>query len=98
MIELIAKENALQVSGMLNLYNVMALYEQSLSYFESYPLIIIDFSTLQSSDSAGLAIAIEWIKLANKKHKQLSLINFPQKLATMAQAANLIPLIEKYLK
>lgn len=47
-------------------------------------LITLDFSHVQQSDSAGLALVIEWIKLSQTTQRQLKLRHFPQPLQTLA--------------
>jgi len=46
--------------------------------------ITLDFSQVQQTDSAGLALVIEWIKLSQATQRQLKLRHFPQSLQTLA--------------
>jgi len=46
--------------------------------------ITLDFSHVQQTDSAGLALVIEWIKLSQVQQRQLKLQHFPQPLQTLA--------------
>ncbi len=47
--------------------------------------IIMDFSQVHSSDSAGLALLIEWIKLSQAAQRQLKFRYLPEQLLTLAQ-------------
>lgn len=53
--------------------------------FKNSPQIItLDFSQVQQTDSAGLALVIEWIKLSQTQGRQLKLRHFPQSLQILA--------------
>ena len=47
--------------------------------------IIIDLSAVSSTDSAGLALMIEWLKQSRQRHIQLHFKNIPQQLQHLAQ-------------
>ena len=65
------KANALYLSGDLNVHNVMNIYINSLSYLRVQPNLQFDFSEVNSSDSAGLALMLEWMRYARKNNKTL---------------------------
>jgi phospholipid transport system transporter-binding protein len=46
--------------------------------------IVIDFSQVKQSDSAGLALLIEWLKMSKTGHAQLRFENIPAQLLTLA--------------
>lgn len=81
------------VSGNLTFFNVMSVYEKSLLHLKETSFLHFDFSKLQSSDSAGLALIIEWMKLANESHKDIQFSHLPQNILTIAKAAGLHHLI-----
>ena len=54
----------------------------------------IDFSDIEQSDSAALAVMLEWTNLANKNQKQISFANVPNQLMRLIKMADL----EKVLK
>ncbi len=47
--------------------------------------VIIDFSKINQSDSAGLALIIEWLKNAKTAQKICKLHHLPTQLLTLAQ-------------
>jgi phospholipid transport system transporter-binding protein len=47
--------------------------------------IIIDFSHINNSDSAGLALLIEWLKLSQAAQRQLKFRHLPEQLHTLAK-------------
>lgn len=51
--------------------------------------IILDFSHVTTTDSAGLALMIEWIKLSRHQHAKLSFRNVPKQLLNLAKLSGL---------
>jgi len=49
----------------------------------------IDLGKVNSADSAGLALMIEWIKQSKLCNTKLKLINIPQQLITLATLSGL---------
>jgi phospholipid transport system transporter-binding protein len=47
--------------------------------------IIMDFSAVNHADSAGLALLIEWLKLAQASQRTLQFNHIPPQLLTLAQ-------------
>jgi phospholipid transport system transporter-binding protein len=86
-------DSIFQISGDLCHQNVMSLHRQSLAYFESTSQLTFDFAGVTSSDSAGLALVIEWIKLAEQHKKPIHIKNLSDGLMSIAVASGLDPLI-----
>lgn len=83
------ENNVLYLTGELDFQNVMTVYEKSLSQFNESPELFIDFSKLVSSNSAGLALIVEWIKLSKALHKPLRFKHLSPQLLSIIKAANL---------
>jgi phospholipid transport system transporter-binding protein len=49
----------------------------------------VDLAKIDSIDSAGIAVLLEWQRFANTKHIHLSLINPPTKLRSMIHLSEL---------
>lgn len=47
--------------------------------------VVLDFSDVSKTDSAGLALIIEWIKVARRKQIRLLFENIPEQLLTIAK-------------
>jgi phospholipid transport system transporter-binding protein len=47
--------------------------------------VVIDLAEVSNSDSAGLALLIEWLKIAKTGHAQLRFKNVPIQLLTLAK-------------
>lgn len=86
----IALENqTLLVSGDMHVSNVMGLYAKSLPLLSQRAVWSFDFSRLQSSDSAGLALIVEWVKLAKQQQKTIQLQHLTHHLQSLARVAGL---------
>src|SRR3990167_6394962 len=85
--------NQFLLSGELDFSNVMLIYEKSLSQLKQAQQLNFDFSQLHSSNSAGLALIVEWIKYAKQHKKKISLTNLPDNLLSIAKAAGIDKLI-----
>lgn len=46
--------------------------------------LVVDFSQVKQSDSAGLALVIEWLKISKKMQRQIQFKNIPPQLLTLA--------------
>lgn len=77
------------VSGELSFANVMSVYEKSLSYLLSSGELNFNFSQVKSSDSAGLALILEWNKFAKLNNKAIRFSNIPPHLISLAKAADI---------
>jgi phospholipid transport system transporter-binding protein len=58
---------------------------KSSSFLNSGKEITIDLAQVASTDSAGLALLIEWLKHARTKRTHLHFRNIPQQLLTLAK-------------
>jgi phospholipid transport system transporter-binding protein len=83
-----------QVAGDLSFNNVMALHEQSLTELNRLPELTFDFSGVTSSDSSGLGLVIEWIKLADLQKKKIRFKNISHHLMSIATASGLDKIIK----
>ncbi len=78
-----------QVSGELDFSNVMSLYRKSLPQLEAREKLVFDFSQVKTSDSAGLALIIEWIKFAAVHNKSIQFNHVSSDMMSIAKAAGL---------
>ena len=58
---------------------------KSFSFLKSAKNITIDLSHVTSTDSAGLALMIEWIKYTHDNNTRLHFKNIPEQLLTLAK-------------
>jgi phospholipid transport system transporter-binding protein len=82
------------VEGELNLVTVPALLQAMASQFpatggEAH----IDLAGVTRSDSAGLALLVEWLRLAKTRNTRLQFHNLPSQLRDIARVSDLLPLL-----
>lgn len=83
------ENQTLLVSGDMHVSNVMSLHAKSLPLLSQCSQWVFDFSRLKSSDSAGLALIVEWVKLARQQQKTIQLQHLTQHLQSLAKVAGL---------
>lgn len=93
--DIIFQENIFFVAGHLNFSNVMSIYQKSLLELNKCSSFEFDFSQLKSSNSAGLALIIEWVKLAKQVNKPIRFFSLSQDLMSIAKVTGLSQLIEE---
>jgi phospholipid transport system transporter-binding protein len=93
--EIIYQNNKWMVKGELDFSNVMQLYEKSIRDFQHSSEIIFDFSDITSSNSAGVALLLEWIKFFAKQGIPIKFLHLPQTMLTIAKVAGLEAVIQQ---
>jgi len=83
------------ISGDLDFNNVMIIYEKSLDLILNCPELIFDLSALRSSNSAGLALLVEWIKLSEQRNKSITFKHLSKHLVSLAKAAGIAGLLRE---
>ncbi|MDP1773150.1 MAG: STAS domain-containing protein [Methylobacter sp.] len=58
---------------------------KSFSFLKAAKEITIDLSRVSSTDSAGLALMIEWIKYSRQNRTQIAFKNIPEQLLNLAK-------------
>ena len=89
------QEDRILISGELTFSTVTALWEFSQKLFPQQGQWNCDFSQVTSCDSAGLALLLEWIKLAKQKGKKLRFLQLPKQLQAIAAPAGLNALLDE---
>ena len=96
----VRQENIFYVKGILTAHTLMPVWQASRLWFAQCEAteLVINFSQLRTSDSAGLALVITWLQYAKAQHKQLWLDYFPATLLAIAKAARLEALFADNLR
>ena len=81
------------LSGDLHFSNVMMLLKKSIPLIDQCHALTFDFSKVTSSDSSGLALIVEWIKLSKRQNKPVYFKNLSKDLLAIATAANMTQFI-----
>ena len=58
--------------------------------------VTIDLSSAGRTDSAGIALMLEWIELARSRNLELSIINMPAQIKEFIESNGLSDLFQKY--
>ncbi len=86
--------NGFVISGALTFESVPAIFQTSLALFASVNEINIDLSQVTHSNSAALALLLEWQRYAGKNVKKICFTNLPQQLKQIATACDVIDILK----
>lgn len=81
------------ISGELNFVTVSDLWRQSLVSLNDCKALHFDLTHVTSTNSAGLALLVEWIKFAKATHKPIQFSHVPAQLQAIASAAEVQALL-----
>jgi phospholipid transport system transporter-binding protein len=74
-----------KVYGALNAETVTELLEESEQAFRGAGSLEIDLANVPEGDSAGLALLIEWLRLAKQHQQTIQFQNVPREIAALAR-------------
>lgn len=89
------QQDKILISGELTFATVTAVWESSQKLFPQQGSWNCDFSQVTTCDSAGLALLLEWLKLAKQQGKKIRFLELPQQLRSVAVPAGLNELLEE---
>lgn len=73
------------VSGVLDATTVTALLKRSSTLFAGSSALQVDLSGVSESDSSGLALLLEWLRVARQKRQQIAFVNMPHQIEALAR-------------
>ncbi|HEY0941873.1 MAG TPA: STAS domain-containing protein [Steroidobacter sp.] len=83
-----------KVFGALNAETATDLLKRSDAAFkEAGSSLEIDLANVPEGDSAGLALLIEWLRLARQRQQQIHFKNVPQQIAALARISEVEALL-----
>jgi phospholipid transport system transporter-binding protein len=77
------------IHGELTFASIHGKFIESPPFLRGSQDIILDFSQVTNTDSAGLALMIEWIKITRHQRAQLHFKNVPKQLLNLAKLSGL---------
>lgn len=86
------------VSGTLGFNEVEALLKASHVFFEGQADLVFDLDQVAKTDSAGLALLLEWMKMAKKSGQQIGFKKIPKQMLDIAHVSGLkdiLPLVQQ---
>lgn len=82
-----------RVSGVLNAATVTHILAQSRERFQGLSRVEVDFGAVTESDSSGLALLLEWLRLARKAGRQVHFDNVPEQIMALARISEVDDLL-----
>jgi phospholipid transport system transporter-binding protein len=82
-----------RVSGVLDAGTAGELLKQSKDRFANERQLDIDLAGVSEGDSAGLALMIEWLRIANEAKQALSFHNVPGQISALARISDIEELL-----
>jgi phospholipid transport system transporter-binding protein len=77
-----------RVSGVLDAGTVGELLKQSREPFASARQLEVDLGGVTEADSAGLALLIEWVRIARKAGRPIRFENAPRQISALARISD----------
>lgn len=77
------------LTGALTFETVPALWRRSTALFDNSDSLILDLRGITHTDSAGLALLIEWMRAARGKNRAIVFKNIPPQMMAIAKVSGL---------
>jgi len=89
--ELAVEGGRLRLAGVLELSTVAAVLEPGRRAIDGVTgeRAVLDLSAVQRSDSAGLALVVDWLRTARRRGLDLAIEGTPRQLADIARVSGL---------
>ncbi len=78
------------IHGEMSFSSVNQLLIDSQACFKSSSMVVFDLAGVQQADSAGVALLVEWFKLAKQQQKPLQFLNIPLQMRAIVEVSDLI--------
>ena len=82
-----------RLSGVLDATTAGDVLEQSEQRFAAAERLDVDLGGVAESDSAGLALLIEWVRCARKRQQEIRFQNVPAQINALAKISEVEDLI-----
>ena len=83
------------LTGAMNFETAEEILRASETPFEEHTQLEIDLSGVTDSDSAGLALLLEWVTWANHSVREISFKGIPEKIRAIARTTEVEPLLAR---
>lgn len=83
------------VSGEMTFDTSEKILKASESLFNEHTQIEVDLSEVTASDSAGLALLLEWVTWANHSVREIHFNEIPEKILAIAKTTEVEPLLTR---
>lgn len=82
-------DGRLVLSGELSYETVVRVRGEAESLLEGAESIQVDLQDISRSDSAGLALLVDWMRTAKRLGKAIQFLNIPQQMLAIARVSGL---------
>ncbi|MDH5784570.1 MAG: STAS domain-containing protein [Chromatiales bacterium] len=84
-------EGRYAISGEMSFDTVTALLNESRSTLFAAPSesLEVDLGAVSRADSAGLALLVQWVRMASEQHRSIRFAHLPPQLLAIAHAGEL---------
>jgi phospholipid transport system transporter-binding protein len=86
-------DHRFRLSGVLNAATAAGILQQGTERFAGAPEIDVDLGGVIESDSAGLALLIEWLRGARDRGQRLRYANLPAQISALARISEVEELL-----
>lgn len=83
------------LSGEMNFDTAERILQASEKPFERHTQLEVDLSGVTDSDSAGLALILEWITWANHTVREIRFLDMPERVLAIAQTTEVDHLLKR---
>ncbi|HCU05261.1 MAG: hypothetical protein A2X77_00335 [Gammaproteobacteria bacterium GWE2_42_36] len=89
-IHFLIDNNRLIIQGELTFSTTPLLFKEGRTWMRqaTSDVLTIDLDAVTQTDSAALALLIEWIRAARQENKQITFLNIPQQLKKLAETSH----------
>ncbi len=88
-------EGHFAVSGEMTFATAEKMLRASENLFDDHTQIDVDLTEVTDSDSAGLALLLEWVTWANHSVREIRFTGMPEKILAIARTTEVEPLLSK---
>ena len=90
-----AGDGHFSLSGRMSFDTAGAILRESESLFEEHTLLTVDLAGVTHTDSAGLALLLEWITWANHTVREIRFEGMPEKIDAIARTTEVHSLLRR---
>ncbi|MGI9199596.1 MAG: STAS domain-containing protein [Woeseiaceae bacterium] len=88
-------EGRFDLSGDVSFKTAEAILRESEKCFAPHDAIEVDLSAIQNTDSAGLALLLEWVSQAARQGREIRFAQIPEKIQAIAVTAEIDDLLQR---
>jgi phospholipid transport system transporter-binding protein len=82
-------EGSLAIRGELDFHSVTDIWDAILKLSPETARLDIDLANVQRSDSSGVALLVEWLRLTRSRQQKIRFVNTPEQMRAIIRVAEL---------